>query len=148
MMKKSKKQIVDEIKIGIEEMKKFSKALSVKDKAKDVRLWNTYGITIRHWNILFNEQAGVCFICQTMPKSGVLCVDHVHVKGFKTMHPVDKQKYVRGLLCFMCNTALKGFEKTVDGVRNRRSLQGTYEYFTKYPLKGETIVQNPGLSQE
>lgn len=53
------------------------------------------------------------------------------------MPPEEKVKYVRGILCFVCNTGLKGFEKTKDGARNRSQLNGTVEYFQKYKLKGE-----------
>lgn len=111
--------------------------MTPKDKSKNQRLYKTYGITLNDWDVLFKSQGGVCFICQTMPKSKILCVDHIHIKGFKSMDPTKKKDYVRGLLCYMCNTGLKGFEKTVDGKRNRQSLEGTYKYFQQFRLKGE-----------
>jgi len=86
---------------------------------------------------LYFDQDGVCAICRTLPESGILCVDHVHIKGYKKFHAEKKQWYVRALLCYMCNTSLKAFEKTIDGKRNRQQLEATYEYFKKYPLKGE-----------
>lgn len=111
--------------------------LDKKLKEKDKRLYNTYGITLKEWEMMFDKQQSVCYICKTMPKSKILCVDHIHIKSFKKMKPMDKKKYVRGLLCYMCNTGLKGFEKTVDGKRNRQSLEGTYKYFQEFKLKGE-----------
>ena len=84
-------------------------------------------------------QNGVCWICETLPKSKILCVDHAHIIGYKNMRPEEKRKYVRGLLCYMCNTGLKGFEKTINGPRNRQSLEGTYKYFQRFPLKGEVM---------
>lgn len=107
------------------------------DQQKDKRLYKTYGITLAEWQQKFSDQGGVCWICKTMPKSQVLCLDHIHIKGFKTMGPEEKRKYCRGLLCYMCNTGLKSFEKTIDGKRNRLSLEGTYKYFQEYRLKGE-----------
>lgn len=106
-------------------------------KVKLDRFYKTYGITDIMWNVLFISQRHVCAICKTMPVSGILCIDHIHQKGFKNMPPEEKAKYVRGLLCYMCNVAIKGFDKTVDGRRNRQRLEGTYEYFKKYHLKGE-----------
>lgn len=111
--------------------------LSSADKAKNKRLYNTYGLTLSEWSTMLLCQNEVCQICKTMPKSGILCVDHIHIKGFKTMTPEQKRPYIRALLCFMCNTSLKSFEKTTDGQRNRRHLEGVYEYFQKYHLKGE-----------
>lgn len=108
-----------------------------KDLEKGKRLLKTYGISLDDWNKKFEAQGQVCEICKTMPKSKILCVDHIHVLGFKRMEAEEKKQYVRGLLCYMCNTGLKSFEKTVDGRRNRQSLEGTYAYFIRYKLKGE-----------
>lgn len=111
--------------------------MDAKERAKNKRLYDTYGISLETWNKMFEEQGRVCWICQTMPKSGVLCVDHAHIKGYKKMSPEEKAIHVRSLLCFMCNTGLKCFEKTADGKRNRRTLERTYLYFQHFPLKGE-----------
>lgn len=108
-----------------------------KQKQKDQRLYKTYGITLLEFNLRLDAQNGVCACCGTLPGTGRLCVDHLHQKGFKSMSPENKRKYVRGIVCFMCNTGFKAFEKTIDGPRNRRSLEGTYKYFKLYPLKGE-----------
>lgn len=111
--------------------------INKKDVEKDKRLYKTYGITLIEWEQLLIEQDGVCRVCKTMPKSGILCVDHIHQKGYKQMSPEEKKKYVRGLCCYMCNTGFKSFEKTADGGRNRKSLDGTYAYFQEFKLKGE-----------
>jgi len=106
-------------------------------KAREYQLKIKYGLTLQEYESMLESQDGRCAICKQIPKR-TLCVDHVHVKGYKSMDLEDKRKYVRGLLCFLCNTGLKGFERTSDGERNRQSLEGTYKYFKKYPLKGET----------
>lgn len=111
--------------------------MTTEEKAKDKRLYSVYGITLAEWNEIFDKQGGVCAVCKELPKSKVLCVDHEHIKGFKTMLPEEKRKYVRGLCCFLCNVSFKGFEKTASGEKNRQRLEGTYEYFKKYRLKGE-----------
>lgn len=107
----------------------------LKEKAK--RLYKTYGITLEEYDELLRQQNNVCAVCLDRPGSGRLCVDHLHQKGFRTMPPEEKKKYVRGLCCFLCNVSFKGFEKTKDGSKNRQRLEGTYKYFKKYSLKGE-----------
>lgn len=103
-----------------------------KEEIKDQRLRKTYGITLEE----FKEKAkGGCEVCAS--KEFVLCLDHIHVKGFKKMPPEEKRKYVRGVVCFLHNTGFKSFEKTADGKRNRQSLDGTVKYFNKWKLKGE-----------
>ncbi len=108
-----------------------------KEELKDLRLYQTYGLRLSKWKDILENQNGVCWICKSLPGSGRLCVDHVHVPGFKKMTPNEKVCYVRGLLCFLCNVGLKGFEKTKDPKINRQRLEGTYKYFQKFPLKGE-----------
>jgi hypothetical protein len=106
--------------------------LEKKRREKDRRLQNVYGVDLV-W--FLNKSKDGCEICTK--KDGVLCVDHIHTKGFKTMPPEEKRKYVRGILCFLCNTALRVFERTKDGKRNRALLEGVSKYFSKYPIKGE-----------
>lgn len=103
-----------------------------KEKQKNQRLLKTYGITLEEFLELSKDG---CMICGR--KDGRICQDHVHQKGFKKMTAEDKKRFLRGALCFFCNTGLKGFERTIDGIRNRAQLEGTYMYFKKYPLKGE-----------
>lgn len=106
-----------------------------KEKEKDKRLQKLYGITLEEYKIKLKEQGNICCVCKKQQPR--LCVDHIHVKGFKNMPSEEKRKYIRGICCFMCNTGFKSFEKTVDGKRNREQLEGTYKYFKKFKLKGE-----------
>ncbi len=108
------------------------KPAKTKDEQKNERLLKTYGISLAEWQLMAKNGCEVCG-----RTDGALCVDHIHQKGFKVMSAEDKRKYVRGIACFLCNTGFKSFEKTVSGERNRKSLEGTYRYFTKYKLKGE-----------
>lgn len=105
-----------------------------KEELKSSRLYKTYGITIDDWNRMFKEQNGVCWICQTLPKSGVLCVDHRHVPKYKKLSAREKAVEVRALLCFSCNTGLHGLEKR----KNSRFLfEQVHKYFTKFKIKGD-----------
>ena len=62
-----------------------------------------YGLPLDEWRVLLEKQNGVCYICQKVPKTERLCIDHFHIKGFKKMKPEQKKLYVRGLLCNYCN---------------------------------------------
>ena len=108
--------------------------LSPKDKAKGKRLYDTYGISLEIWNSMFQAQNGVCWICQTMPKSGILCVDHRHVPKYKKLPPEERAKEVRGLLCFSCNTGLHGLEKRKNA---RHLFERVQLYFQTYKIKGD-----------
>jgi hypothetical protein len=67
------------------------------------RMWlRKYGITIEQYAEMYDEQMGGCAICgkqcgMYQDRAG-LFVDHDHKTGF-----------VRGLLCFRCNTGLGKF---------------------------------------
>lgn len=111
--------------------------MTPKEKTRNSRFLRVYGISLEDWRNMYEEQNRVCKICKSLPPSQRLSVDHVHVRGFKDMSPEEKRKYIRGLLCFLCNTGLKNFEKTNSGKTNRQRLNGTYEYFQIFKLKGE-----------
>jgi hypothetical protein len=61
-----------------------------------------YGLTIEDWNILVEQQNGLCGICREKPPE---CVDHDHVTGM-----------VRGLLCKWCNSNLGAFGDNIEGL--------------------------------
>lgn len=109
--------------------------MNKKEEQKDKRLFKTYGITLKEFNEQLKKQGGGCWVCGR--QDGRLCLDHIHVKGFAYMSPEEKKKYVRGIVCFYCNTGFKGFERTKYGERNRKQLEGTYKYFLDFKLKGE-----------
>jgi len=133
MSPKAKKASAKKTSTYLREMQdpEFRKAMK-KLEQKDKRLQKTYGITLEEYEIM--AQYG-CYICNRT--EGRLNVDHIHQKGFKKLEPAEKKKYVRGVLCFLCNTALKGFERTADGQRNRSQFNGTIRYFSQFKLKGE-----------
>jgi len=74
------------------------------DRGRNKRYANKYGVTIEWYESKLAEQKGVCAICGRPPDSGSkmhprLAIDHVHSTGI-----------VRGLLCFLCNSALGKFK--------------------------------------
>ena len=80
-----------------------------------------YGLSLAAWESIAGMQGYVCFVCHQVPKSGTLHVDHFHAKGWKKMPPAERRKFVRGLLCFRCNTSFVGRGVTVE--RSRRVVE-------------------------
>jgi len=71
------------------------------DKFRALRL--KYGISEEDFFALWNVQDGLCAICfEPLEKFGAPHLDHNHISGF-----------IRGLLCFTCNTALGKFHDSV-----------------------------------
>jgi hypothetical protein len=63
-----------------------------------------YGITIADYDRMFEQQGGVCAICnEPRPEERTLHVDHDHKTGV-----------IRGLLCFRCNNALGDLREEVE----------------------------------
>jgi hypothetical protein len=61
-----------------------------------------------------DEQGEACFVCLQKPTKGRLCIDHEHVKGWKHMPPDQRKLFVRGLLCFRCNTTYVGRGASIE----------------------------------
>lgn len=76
-----------------------------------------YGLTEAEWRGILEAQGGVCFVCQKLPPSGRLCTDHEHVKGWKKKPPEERKRYVRGILCWVCNHYYLGRGITVAKAR-------------------------------
>lgn len=62
---------------------------------KDYRLRTKYGISLDIFNKMYQEQKGLCRICDTPTPENTIRVDHCHSTG-----------KVRGLLCHPCNASL------------------------------------------
>jgi hypothetical protein len=58
--------------------------------------YKQYGLSLERYEEMFEEQNGLCAICENPDSTGrLLGVDHDHESGT-----------IRGLLCSNCNTAL------------------------------------------
>lgn len=73
-----------------------------------------YGLSYEEWRALADQQGEACFVCLQKPTKGRLCIDHEHVKGWSKMSPQQRKLFVRGLLCFRCNTTFVGRGVTVE----------------------------------
>lgn len=77
-----------------------------------------YGLSLEDWLAILAAQGGACAVCEKVPTTGRLCVDHEHVRGWKKMPPEQRKQYVRGLLCFFCNHYYVGRAITVQKAAN------------------------------
>ena len=68
---------------------------AVKTSRRRTKLKKKYGITVEQYDAMFEQQKGVCKVCEKEHKRRPLNVDHNHITGA-----------VRGLLCDKCNMAL------------------------------------------
>jgi len=73
-----------------------------RQRYKGYALKKDFGISLEDYNVMFQNQSGLCAICgekeKTKHQSGHLkdlAVDHNHVTG-----------RIRGLLCWVCNTGI------------------------------------------
>ncbi len=74
------------------------------DKQRDSQLKYRYNITLEQYDKMFEEQNGVCVICeQPNIANRRLCVDHNHATG-----------KVRKLLCNKCNNVLALADENID----------------------------------
>jgi hypothetical protein len=46
-----------------------------------------YGLSEDEWQKILTRQNGVCAVCEKVPTTGRLCIDHEHVKGWKKLPP-------------------------------------------------------------
>jgi hypothetical protein len=80
--------------------------IEAKNADKDYQLRYKFNITLDDYNVLLEEQGGVCAVCKKPPgvvgtgnnSRGTLAVDHDHTAGT-----------YRGLLCTNCNTGIGSF---------------------------------------
>lgn len=104
-----------------------------------------FGLSEPEWCQLLDRQGGCCAVCRQEPgapklhpeRGGRLCIDHEHVyvsvpgkktkTPWKKLPPEQRKLYVRGLLCWRCNTTFVGRGITVDRSRNVTAYLEQYE---------------------
>lgn len=89
-----------------------------------------YGMVEQEWLRIVRRQRYSCAICRRVPQSGRLCIDHEHVKGWKRMRPEDRRRYVRGVVCFLCNG------KCVSKWTTLERSEAVVAYLRRYHEKG------------
>lgn len=89
--------------------RKINKEWDTKDKAKDRKLRNTFGINLKDYNAMLETQNNKCAICGTNNPQGKgsFHVDHCHTTN-----------KIRGLLCHHCNHGLGNFKDNVNSLIN------------------------------
>jgi len=72
-------------------------------------LKKAHNVDLEFYNKLFQEQNGVCAICnkEEVMKNKNLCIDHCHSTG-----------NIRGLLCHSCNVGIGHFKDNLDVLKN------------------------------
>ena len=88
-----------------------------------------YGLTEDEWASIADAQGRVCFVCGKVPNSGILHIDHEHARGWKKMEPEDRKRYVRGLLCWFCNSVM--VRKGATPEKLRRAAEYLEKYFSR-----------------
>ena len=75
---------------------------------KEENMLYRYGITIKQYNNMFEQQKGCCAICNNHQSSlnRSLDIDHCHTTG-----------KVRGLLCNKCNRGLGYFKDNIESIK-------------------------------
>ena len=73
------------------------------EKSRNRMLKRKYGITLKEYDLIFDKQGGLCYLCGTSnpggpPQTKNFCVDHCHKEG-----------HIRHLLCNDCNSGLGFF---------------------------------------
>lgn len=81
-------------------------------KLRQYSLKQNFGMSIAEYEMLKDQQGGVCDICKSTVE--ILVVDHSHITG-----------KIRGLLCHLCNSGLGYFKD------NTRTLESAIIYLDK-----------------
>ncbi len=74
------------------------RAYNASDRGRNRRYALKYGVTVEWYEQRLADQDGKCAICGVAPNHR-LVIDHCHATG-----------RARGLLCFLCNSALGKFK--------------------------------------
>ena len=105
----------------------------VTKKEKDYKLRYLYGISLKEYNQLLKFQNNRCGICGNPPKTRGLHVDHKHLPDERRLRKKKQQKQIRaairGLLCWVCNTAITKFKD------NPKLLRKAALYLEQLPAK-------------
>jgi hypothetical protein len=87
-----------------------------------------YGLTLETWQQILDLQGGTCGACGKVPRTGRLNIDHAHVRGWSGMPTAERVRFVRGLLCWSCNSFRLARGATVANLRGAADYLERYEH--------------------
>lgn len=87
----------------------------------------SHGHTHSTWLEIAIRQDFRCAICGKKPDSGILHIDHQHVRGYKKMPSERRRQYTRGLVCQFDNRFVLARTITVKKARTILDYLLTYE---------------------
>lgn len=79
------------------------------------------------------KQGFVCYICEKLPPSRRLFIDHEHVRGFKRLPAEQRKNFVRGLVCSTCNYRI--LHKHATLAKLTRAVLYLQEYYARSPRR-------------
>ncbi|MGI0013634.1 MAG: endonuclease domain-containing protein [Nitrososphaera sp.] len=85
-----------------------------------------YGLSRKEWVRLARAQSNVCGVCDRLPASERLVVDHEHRVGWAKLPAAERKMYVRGLCCQYCNHYVVG-RLTLDKAKRVVKFLEAYE---------------------
>jgi len=77
-----------------------------------------YGWDVGRFVMAVHVQAGRCGVCERVPETSRLVIDHAHVPKWKKMPPGRRRLFVRGLCCRWCNGQFLGRFATLARTRS------------------------------
>jgi len=96
-----------------------------------------YGMVALDWLELMDEQGWKCPVC--LKRVGVTWnIDHAHVPRWKHLPPVERLRFVRGILCAWCN------HRRVNSSMSAAEAQRIADYFKAYETRRNDGTQTEG----
>lgn len=86
-----------------------------------------YGLSMKDYERIMRRQKWACAVCGNVPPSGILHIDHEHIRGWKRMSPDQRKKFVRGVCCWFCNSVILRRGATPTKLRNAAKYLERYE---------------------
>src|SRR5688572_27388878 len=77
-----------------------------------------YGLSQQEFDEILERQGNVCPICEKVPTTGRWIIDHDHKPNWKKKKPEERNKAVRGILCWFCNKYYLGRSITIKKSEN------------------------------
>lgn len=93
-----------------------------------------YGISRQEFYEILKAQDNVCPICEKSPSTGRWVIDHEHVRNWKSLPAEKRRLYIRGILCWFCNSVYLGRAITI------KKSQNVTRYLKSYAIRQKRTV--------